>query len=329
MKWFINLIPYGLATAVIILASAIISNVTGTSPAISQSTGEDQIAPTSTNTEPAELTTSPRRLTVTVKVAEPTDLKIAEGQEIKRGDIISDRISEKTRLTSQQKQLQLSLDRLKSASITPPASPAPVPPVMALPPVSYLEHTAAVEKTKAALLRTRVSETASITSELDLKNQEIDYLSQVPNLDPIILEHEQTKLAELKQKHTAAVRDYQLAMGKLQSAKDNRKYQEYQASVTEAQRIEQMNQARLHYQQQLAQYEQRLADREFQVSQLQARLNDVNNAIASLSVVKAPYAGTVRRIRWLGQSPDGSLTAEVTLMVGNSEQSTASLSDEQ
>ncbi|MBE9169612.1 hypothetical protein IQ238_19480 [Pleurocapsales cyanobacterium LEGE 06147] len=51
--------------------------------------------------------------------------------------------------------------------------------------------------------------------------------------------------------------------------------------------------------------------------------NDVENAlsgaapraIASLSVVKAPYAGTVRHIRWLGQSPDGSLTAEITVMV--------------
>ncbi len=38
--------------------------------------------------------------------------------------------------------------------------------------------------------------------------------------------------------------------------------------------------------------------------------------IATLSVVKSPYAGTVRRVNWLVQSPDGSLTAEVTLMVG-------------
>jgi hypothetical protein len=324
MSWFSNLLPYGLATAAIVIASAITTKVTGTSPAISQT------SPTTTSTEPSselgvrsselnknnseflisnsELSsTSPKRLTVTVKVAEPTDLKIAEGQEIKEGQIISDRIGEKTRLTSQQKQLQLSLDRLKTASITPPASPVQVPPVMALPPVSYLEHSAAVEKTKAQI--------ASIESELELKKQEIDYLSQVKNLDPIILEHEQTKLAELKRNHTAAVRDYQLAMGKLQTAKDNRKYQEYQVSVTEAQRIEQMNQARLNYQQQLAEYEQRLADREFQVSQLQAKLNDVSNQIASLSVVKAPYSGTVRRIKWLGQSPDGSLTAEVTVMV--------------
>jgi hypothetical protein len=310
MEWLSNLISYGLAAAGVVFVS------TNSIP-VSDNQSDNLSASPVTTVQPPQTdkaTTSPRRLTVTVKVAEPQDLKIAEGQEIKQGDIISDRISEKNRLTSQQQILQLSLERLKAASVTPPTPPAPTPVVKALPSVSYLEQVAAVEKTKAAI--------ASIESELDLKKQEIDYLSQVPNLDPIILEHEQTKLDELKRNHTAAVREYQLAMGKLQTAKDNRKYQEYQASVSEAQRIEQMNQSRLNYQRQLAEYEQRLADREFQVSQLQARLNDVDNQIASLAQVKAPYSGTVRRIRWLGQSPDGSLTAEVTVMVGNREQGT-------
>jgi chromosome segregation ATPase len=308
MEWLSNLFSYGLAAAGVVFVSTSSFPVSNNQLDNLSASPETISQPTQTDTA----TTSPRRLTVTVKVAEPTDLKIAEGQEIKQGDIISDRATEKTRLTSQQKQLQLSLERLKAAIMTPPTPPAPTPLVKALPPVSYLEHEAAVEKTKAAI--------ASIESELDLKKQEIDYLSKLPNLDPIILEHEQTKLAELKRNHTAAVRDYQLAMGKLQTAKDNRKYQEYQASVSEVQRIEQMNQSRLNYQRQLAEYEQRLADREFQVSQLQARLNDVDNQIASLAQVKAPYSGTVRRIRWLGQSPDGSLTAEVTLMVNNSQQ---------
>jgi hypothetical protein len=314
MTWFSNLIPYALATAGIILASTITSNVTGTSPAISQSRGESRFAPTTStsfNAEPSTdtATTSPRRLTVTVKVAEPQDLKIKEGQSIKQGEIISDRATEKTRLVSQQQQLLLSLNRLKSTSISPPLAPAPVPTVNALPPVSYLENEAAVEKTKSAI--------ASAESEIELKKQEIDYLSGVPNLDSIVLEHEQKNLAKLQLNHTAAVRDYQLAMGKMQTAKDSRKYQEYEASVTAARRVEEMNQARLNYQRQLSEFEQRLADKEFQVSQVQTKLNEVDNAIASLAQVKAPYAGTVRRIKWLGQSPDGSLTAEVTLMVSS------------
>jgi hypothetical protein len=62
-------------------------------------------------------------------------------------------------------------------------------------------------------------------------------------------------------------------------------------------------------------YEQRIRDKQFQTAQVQARLDDVENAIASLAQVKAPYSGTVRRVKWLGQSPDGSLSAEITLMI--------------
>jgi hypothetical protein len=252
-------------------------------------------------------TTRPKRLKITVRVSEPDDLKVSEGEEITEGEIIADRERERNRLAAQQKQLQLSLDKLKVSSITPPDIPQKIPAVMALPPVSYLEHEAAVEKSKSAI--------AQVESELELKQEEIKYLSTVKNLDPIILEHEQAKLKQLKQKHTGTVRDYQLAMGKMQSAKDSRKYQEYQASLNSVRRVEEMNQARLNYQRQLAEYEQRLTDREFQVTQLQEKLNDVENAIATLSMVKSPYAGTVRRVKWLGQSADGTLTAEVTLMV--------------
>ena len=199
------------------------------------------------------------------------------------------------------------LDRLKAASITPPAAPQKVPTVMALPPVSYLEHEAAVEKTKSAI--------ASVESELELKQSEINYFTGVKNLDPIILEHERAKLKQLKQEHTAAVREYQLAMGKMQTAKSDRSYQEYQASINTARRVEEMNQARLNYQRQLSEYEQRLTDREFQTTQLIEKLNNVENAIATLAVIKSPYNGIVRRVKWLGQSADGTLTAEVTLMV--------------
>ena len=292
-KRFRNLLIYGL----VIAAIAIVPTFTNFLPLPSWATANQE----------QQTTTRPRRLTITVKVSEPNDLKVSEGEEIVAGEIVADREQERTRLTAQQKQLQLSLDRLKAALITPPAAPQAVPTVMALPPISYLEHEAAVEKTKSAI--------ASIESELELKQEEINYLSGVKNLDSIILEHEQAKLKQLKQRQTTAVRDYQLAMGKMQTAKDGRKYQEYQASLDSARRVEEMNQARLNYQRQLAEYEQRLTDREFQTTQLQEKLNNVENAIATLSVIKSPYSGTVRRVRWLGQSPDGSLTAEITLMV--------------
>ena len=44
----------------------------------------------------------------------------------------------------------------------------------------------------------------------------------------------------------------------------------------------------------------------------------MENNIANLSTMKAPYGGEVRRVKWLGQSSDGRLSVEVTLMVGRS-----------
>ena len=298
-----NLLGYGLAT----VGTVAIALSPGVEKSFVEASNNHNSTPQTTNSQP-----SPRRLTVTVRVQEPEDLKLAEGDEVKAGDIIASRDREKQRLEAQRTQLALSLERLQAYQPTPPTPPQAVPLVKALPPVSYLEHEAAIEKAKAAI--------ASVESEMEIKKQEISYLSELPNLDPIILAHEQAKLKQLKLKHTAAVKDYQLAMGKLQSAKDSRAYQEYQASLAAARRIEELNQARLNYQRQLAEYEQRLADREFKITQVKAKLNDIDNQIASLSVVKAPYAGTVRRVKWLGQSPDGSLTAEVTLIVRNREQ---------
>ena len=77
---------------------------------------------------------------------------------IKAGQVIADRERERSRrdplrgarLTSQKQQLELSLQRLKTSTITPPTPPRPVPVVKALPPVSFAEHQAAIEKAKAA-----------------------------------------------------------------------------------------------------------------------------------------------------------------------------------
>jgi multidrug efflux pump subunit AcrA (membrane-fusion protein) len=294
----VNLLPVGLASLTA-LAFAL-SNLKAESPVSQPAVAQSPIA----ETEP---TTSPRRLTVTVKVSEPQDLKVQEGQEVKKGQVIAARDREKQRLESQKQQLTLSRPNLQSYTPLAPTPPQPVPAAKALPPTSYLEHEAEGERAKAAI--------SSVESEIETKKQEIAYLKELPNLDPIILEHEQVKFKELKQKHTAAVRDYQLAVGKLQTAKNQRAYQEYQASLEAARRVEEVNQARSNYERQLAEYQQRLGEREFQVAQVKAKLNEVENAISSLSVVKSPYDGTVRRVKWLGQSPDGSLTAEITLMI--------------
>lgn len=334
-----------------------------------------------TNTE---LPNSPNRLKISVSVDGPEDLKVSEGDEINEGQIIADRTRERRRLESQKKQLIISLTKVQNSTITKPLPPLTSPEIKPLPPNSYLEEEAAIAQSKSSVagMGEKISDAKQITPylinekraeveaaeipidsidrEIELKRTEINYLKQLPELDPIILEHEQVKLGELLEErkaatanyelavrnleafeieqqnqmrevrrgHTDSVREYQLSLGKLSTAKDERAYQEYLASVNAARRVEESNQSLLSYQRQLAEYEQRVRDKDFQISQLKVRLNEVENNIANLSTIKAPYGGEVRRIKWLGQSTDGKLSAEITLMVASSSRGDSSLPGE-
>lgn len=295
MKWIV----WGILGAGTITIAAFANQPTPSSPPVT--------SPTPTPTTQALPQT--KRLTITVSVQQLADLKVKVGQTIKAGDLVADRTQERQRLTAQRSQLDLTAQRLRTLTISPPSPPAPVPAIAALPDASYLEAEAQVEKSKALV--------EQVSTTVSQKKQEIEYLAKVPNLNPLVLEHETAKLQELELNHTAAIRDYQLSMGKLDSAQRDRRYQEYQQSLDVAERVEARNRSALEYQQQWAAYEQRQRDREYQVSQTQLKLNEVNNAIATLSVVRAPAAGKVRRIKWLGQGADGRLSAELTLITAS------------
>jgi len=137
-----NFLPVGLASLTVLVIA--LPNLKAQSPqpqpAVAQSgiAQEDAIA-------------SPRRLTVTVKVSEPQDLKVQEGSVVKKGQVIAARDREKQHLESQRSQLTLSLQKLQSFTPLAPTPPQPVPAVKALPPNSYLEHEAEGERAKAAI----------------------------------------------------------------------------------------------------------------------------------------------------------------------------------
>ncbi|CAN5729396.1 hypothetical protein BH23CYA1_BH23CYA1_00890 [soil metagenome] len=156
---------------------------------------------------PASGSESPRRLTISVTVAEPEDLKVKQGDRVEANQLVADRGRERRRLESQQAQLKLTLQRLQTASISAPQPLAQVPPMAALPPAAYLEEQASIERAKVSVAQAELT--------VAQKHQELDYLRSLENLDPIVMEHEQAQLAELQQTHTAAVRDYQLAEGRL------------------------------------------------------------------------------------------------------------------
>ncbi len=125
------------------------------------------------------------------------------------------------------------------------------------------------------------------------------------------------KLQLLNESLNKARTDRTVAIAGLQAAKDARAYQEYQASISAATRIEQSNTALSNYQEQLIAAEEQKREQAFQIATVNAKISEIDEKIASLSVVTSPYTGTIKKIKWLGQS-DRALNVELTLALNPS-----------
>lgn len=131
------------------------------------------------------------------------------------------------------------------------------------------------------------------------------------------------KLQLLQESLNKVRTDHQVAIAQLQAAKDARAYQEYQASIAAAARVEQSNQALSSYQQQLIAADGQKREQAFQIATINTKIGEIDEKIANLGVVTSPYTGTIRRIKWLGQS-DRFLNVELTLVVNPSTGSNSS-----
>jgi len=183
---------------------------------------------------------------------------------------------------------------------------------------------------------------------VDNQLRKIDAIALLKDLPPEVTPHEQEKLkqiqAELEQtkaeyKQSQAILsakkltqteklqslaealekargEHELAIAHLKSAKDRRAYQEYEASITEARRLEERNQTQQSYSRQLLEMEQHQRDRDFQIAQLKTKIAEVDEKLSQITAVTSPYNGKVRKIVWKGQS-DRKLNVELTLDVND------------
>lgn len=320
---------------------------------------------------PASQSNLPKLLKISLSLSSPKDLKVRQGDLVAAGEVLADRVEERSRLTAQRQELMLALEQIQARTITAPSAPVPIPAVKSLPPTSYAEEEAAIRAAatnvkqaeravqfqqenfksepleEAAGLQKAAVELQNRRRIVDIQLRKIDAVALLKDLPPSVNMHEQAVLkqrsAELQQAQaeyqqaqakltmaskaateklqqlTASVAkardDYQLAIAKLQTKKDQRAYSEYEASVTAARRAEERNQAAENYSRQMQETEQQQRDRSFQVAQIQAKIADVDDKLRTISVVTSPYAGFVRRVKVLHQN-DNTITAELTLVVG-------------
>ncbi|HHP7245551.1 MAG TPA: hypothetical protein ACFE0H_12770 [Elainellaceae cyanobacterium] len=249
---------------------------------------------------------SQRRLTLKLTLSSPDDLKVREGDRLSEGDIISDRVKDRQRLEARKADLERQMAQLQQPIPGPPPARL-IPETAGLPPASFLDELADVER-----IRLQVDQ-----AERNLIQQQrmFDMLQSMPsaNLPEATIPHEQEMLSQRQQAVEQTQADLQLTEAKLAQAQQDRQYQEYLHSIEMSKRALSIQQQELQRQEQLQNQQSQERDRSFQLAQLEAQLEQIDLQLITLSAVRSPFNGRVQRIQWEGQN-DQNLIAELVLV---------------
>ena len=130
----------------------------------------------------------------------------------------------------------------------------------------------------------------------------------------IIIEHEQAILSQLKAARDKAQLQLDIAKSKLITAKEERAHAQYQRYVEENRRAIALQQQQIELERQRSIRAGQIQEREYSKAQIEAKIQEIDNAINNLSTVKAPYPGKIKKVKWTGQD-NHHLTVQLTLDV--------------
>jgi hypothetical protein len=238
---------------------------------------------------PESVDTAPqRRFQIKLTLAAPDDLKVKEGDTVIPGQILADRVRDRTRLEFQQRELTQRIARLKAQMMLP------VPEVSGLPTASVLGEVADVERLK---LKAKAVQQAK-----EQQQRKLDLIQSLPKheVPEATVPHEQAVLEQKQREVDQALAEVELARGKLAKAMSDRQFQEYQHSLEMSKRTIALRQQEIQQQGELA--------------QLEGQLSQVETQLSTLSAVRSPYAGKISRLKFQGQT-DQSLAVELVLVV--------------
>ena len=260
----------------------------------------------------------PRSIKIELPLSNPQDLKVKPGDKVTAGEALSDRFDERNRLQAKKKQLQLSIEKL-NLPLTPIPQPKPIPEIRSLPPVSYAEAEAAIKLKQQKL--------TEANRAIALQQKKIDSLIKLQASPKVwgtgggdiklILEHERANLANLEAARQSAQIQLEVAQSKLTTAKEKRAYLEYQRQLEQTRREIAVQQQQQDIQRQESERTRLLAQRQYSQAQIEAKIQDLDYQIIQLSSVRAPYEGTIKKVKWTGQS-NHNIIVELTLAVDNS-----------
>lgn len=253
-----------------------------------------QALPTASPTVPASPesveTTPQRRFQVKLTLSAPEDLKVRESDTVLAGQILADKVRDRTRLAFQQQELEQRLRRIKAQMVLP------VPEVNGLPPASLLGEVADVERLQL--------KAKDVQRAKEQQQRKLDLIQSLPlnEVPAATVPHEQAVLEQKQREVDQALAEVALARGKLAHAQSDRQFQEYQHSLEMSKRAIALRQQDIQQQGELA--------------QLEGQLSQVETQLSTLSAIRSPYAGKISRIKFQGQS-DQSLTVELVLLISD------------
>lgn len=228
----------------------------------------------------------PESIKIRVVISRREDLRVKVGQKLKSGDVIADRNKERDAIEAQKRQAELSLERLKNLMLL--KTEELNKPIM--PGASFAEY-------EANILRASVSVEAA-KRNIKLQESRIEEIEKLPFPGDMskITQHETARLALLKGELLGAESNFALERAKLETAKANRFYAEQKDAL-------EINKTKITI------GEQRITI-ETQITQLELQITNLNASIIALAAVRAPFAGTIRKITWEGQTND-----EITVVI--------------
>lgn len=246
-----------------------------------------------------------RKFRMKLTLSEPGDLRIREGDKINAGQIIADRLKDRTRLEAQRMQIQLSLKQL-DAPIIEPVPLRPVPPLAALPEPIYLPQWAEIDYQRLKLGESEEAKIAQL--------RKVEALKTIEGLPPEIFDHETEKTRDTEAAHTLQVSQLKKAEAELERAKREQKQAEYEFRLQEGTRAVAIQQHELERSAQLQRQREAVADRAYKKATLTQQLTQIDNAIALLSSVKSPYSAKVQRVKFAEQN-DQALIVDIVLAI--------------
>lgn len=268
-------------------------------------------SPTPNHSPTSTTAAGPRLLRIKLTLNAPRELCIKQGDEVRLGDLLSNRSLARQRLWLQKRTLQSARQHLQTQMQLTAASLQQLQSLgLGLPPSTFAAEQAAIKRAE--------TEAVAVNRAVEIQRRLLSVISgllpvenplpfptnqqQTTDSRQLVTEHEEVKLTQAQDKLLLAHSEIELHQAKLMTAREVRAWEEKKHQVEV---IRQLLAARSQQQQSAT-----------EGARLTAQLAELDLQLAQLAEVRAPFAGTIKRIEW-EEMNDEKITVVVYLVITN------------